>query len=173
MTTMPATIIVYATEDQRHPALQAEALRTAQAAQARLIYYDIDAGAGLSSPRPTWWSADTDEEAIVGEGELMDPDQLEAAGRQELAQQVKSARDQGVDAFGWLPEDQSLDTLVDYADEQGASMILVPAELAEASLVERLQGRSLAHLEDNTHAPLVVVSDDGAVETHAPNAVAD
>lgn len=170
MTTMPKAIMVYATEDQRHPALQEEALKTASAAQATLIFYDIDAPDRLGSPRPTAWSADIDEEVVIG-GHLMDPNHLEAAGQHELAEQVKRARDAGIEAFGWLPEDQSVDKMVEYADEQGVDVIMVPAELADAGLVDRLRGRTLEKLEEEAHSPVVVVAADGTVEMHGPHPI--
>lgn len=169
MTTMPKSIMVYATEDHRHPALQDEALKTASAAQATLIFYDIDAPDQLGSPRPTAWSADIDEEVVGGEDDLMDPQHLEAAGQHELAEQVQKARDQGVEAFGWLPKDKSVDSMVEYADAHGVDVIMVPAELADASLIDRIRGRSLAKLEEDAHAPVVVVAADGTVEMHGNN----
>lgn len=161
MTTAPTCIIAYASEHDKYPALGKLAIETAQSAQARLILYDIDAATLFASPTPTAWSGERPEEDVPN---MMDPEDLEAAGRQSIARQVAAARRAGVDAYGWLPSTKGSDGLASYADSIGADLIMLPHELAEPSLFERLRGASAAAAVRDVHRPIVVVNDRGESE---------
>jgi len=92
-------------------------------AGATIILFDLAADSGpLESPLPTNWSAEGEQEQF---GSRLSPNDLEAAGRHHLAQQVQSLRATGVQAYGWLPDDSSGSGLLRYAEEQGASLIVV------------------------------------------------
>jgi hypothetical protein len=126
------TIVAVVSEDGRYDGVRRRAIERATETGATLLLFDIDAGTSLlESPRPTNWSAQGEEEQF---GDRLGPDDLEALGRMPMAQQVRDARDQGVDAYGWLPENADRDALRDYASEQGARLVLVPA--GESALAE-------------------------------------
>jgi hypothetical protein len=72
---------------------------------------------------------------------------LEAAGRRPIADQVREAQAAGVEAFGWLPESASADALRDYAARQRADLVLVPA--------------GDEGFDEDVGAPVEVVPDDG------------
>jgi hypothetical protein len=97
----------------------------------------------LASPLPTDWSADGEEDLF---GKRLDPRSLEAAGRHELAEQVGALRSAGVDAYGWLPDHASASTLMSYAREQRADLILVADSDIELrdKLAEEEQGSAIA-----------------------------
>ena len=133
----PRTVVAVIGEDARYDALHEEAVRRALADHATLILYDLDAGRDpLESPLPTDWSAEGTEEAV---SDRLGPDELEAAGRRAVARQVRAARDQGLDAWGWLPARDDKDTLSAYVDDLTDPLILVPddePDLREAVDVE-------------------------------------
>jgi len=122
----PRTVVAAVAEDDRHDGLRRAAIERALADHATLILYDLDAGRDpLESPLPTEWSADGSDKEIA---DRLGPEELEAAGRHALADQVREARHAGVDAWGWLPEHDDQATLVQYAAGQSSPVILVPED---------------------------------------------
>jgi hypothetical protein len=135
------TVIAVTGEDDRFEPTRRAAIERALADHATLILYDLDAvSSPLESPVPTGWSAEGTEEDV---GDRLGPEELEAAGRQAIARQVRDARDQGLDAWGWLPSDRSRDALVEYAAREPAARVYAPqgdpdldlGDLPEAELV--------------------------------------
>jgi hypothetical protein len=118
------TVIAVTGEDDRYAPVLRAAVDRATSERATLILYDVDAVTSLlESPLPTGWSADgTDDEV----GDRLGPEELEAAGREAIARQVRDAREQGLDAWGWLPSDKGREALLEYASRQPGSRIMVP-----------------------------------------------
>ena len=156
MTTAPTTILAYASEDGRFAALATAAREAAQAAHARLILYDIDAASVFTPPLPTRWSAEGTTEDVPS---MLGPQELESAGRAGVARLVEDARSAGIEAYAWLPAKKGADALASYADEVHADLIMVPQELAEPSLIKRLQGETLKSAVDQAHRPVALVKD--------------
>jgi nucleotide-binding universal stress UspA family protein len=125
MSTKPSTIIAIAAEDDRYAHVRRRAIERARATGATLVLFDVDARpSALESPLPTNWSGDGEEEQF---GDRLSIQDLEAAGRRPIADQVREAQAAGVEAFGWLPEGAAADALRDYAARQQAELVLVPA----------------------------------------------
>lgn len=117
-------MIAITTEDDRYASTRREAAQRAKAAHATLILYDLDAGKSVfESPLPTEWDAEGEAEAV---GDRLGPDELDASGRGEIADQVRQARADGLDAWGWLPAADDRETLVAYALQQPAPLLVVP-----------------------------------------------
>jgi hypothetical protein len=134
MTHVPSTIIAVTTEDDRHAMVIDRAADLAIETNATVILYNLDADMGpLESPLPTAWSGDGEEEQF---GDRLDPNDLEAAGRSALADQVRVIRAAGIEAFGWLPPKADADALVEYATRQGAELVLVSTD--DAALIDAL-----------------------------------
>jgi hypothetical protein len=135
----PRTVIAVTTEDDRYAPTRAEAAARAKAARATLILYDLDAGRSpLESPLPTEWDAEGEMEAV---GDRLSADELDAAGRSAIAEQVRLARADGLDAWGWLPAADDRQTLAAYALRQPRPLIVVPeteTDLAALDLAETL-----------------------------------
>jgi hypothetical protein len=78
----------------------------------------------VQRPAPNFWSGE-------GEADLydqpLDPVKIEKLGRHDLAVQVMRAREAGVDAYGWLPNEAGGKGLLAYADRVGADLVLLPA----------------------------------------------
>jgi nucleotide-binding universal stress UspA family protein len=120
-----STIVAVVAEDGRFDHVWRRAMELARDRGARLVLFDVDAAASpLESPLPTDWSAHGEEEQF---GDALNLSDLEAAGRGEIADRVREARQAGVEAFGWLPDSDDPDELRDYATHQGASLIVVPS----------------------------------------------
>jgi nucleotide-binding universal stress UspA family protein len=160
MATSPTTIIAYTSEDGRYDNVVQAALQTARDAEARLILYDIDAAQMFTSPTPTEWSAETPEQDWP---ELLNDDDLERAGRAPIARQVREARSAGVEAFGWLPQRKGADALAEYADRHHADLIILPAEMEEPGLFDRLRKATVKDAVEQTHRPVAVVHENGEV----------
>ena len=118
------TIVAVTSEDDALRDVRRAAIERARSEDATLILYDVTAGENpLESPLPTQWSAEGTEEDV---GDRLAPHELEAAGRASIARQVQDARDQGIDAWGWLPESDDRATLLEYAGALPSALVLVP-----------------------------------------------
>ncbi|MCC7363929.1 MAG: universal stress protein [Dehalococcoidia bacterium] len=160
MTTSPTCIIAYTSEDERYDSVRKAALDTARASEARLILYDIDAAQMFAAPLPTSWSGEDSGETF---GDRLTADDLERAGRHQLAEQVREACEAGVEAFGWLPEKKGADAMAEYADLQHADLIIMPAAMEEPGLFDRLRGNTVEKAVEATDRPIALVDDDGEV----------
>ncbi|MGE5596543.1 MAG: universal stress protein [Hyphomicrobiales bacterium] len=161
MTTSPTCIIAVTSEDGRFDALVQKAKETAARSEARLILYDLDAADMFASPLPTEWSGERDRDRF---GDKLDVQHLEAAGREPIAAQVREARAEGIEAFGWLPSKKGADALAEYAEQQNADLIMVPASEEDPGFLDKLRGATVGKLEKETNLPIAVVDEQGAVE---------
>jgi hypothetical protein len=124
-TPRPATIIAVTSQDDGHAAVRRRAAALARDAGSTVILWARDADVSpLESPLPTDWSGDGEEEQF---GDRLDPKDLEAAGRESLGRQVGELRQEGVDAWAWLPDKADADNLASYAVDQHADLVLVSA----------------------------------------------
>jgi hypothetical protein len=124
------TIVAAVRDGQAGETIRRAAVERARHEGAGLVLYDLDAQPSpLESPLPTNWSADGAEDQI---GERLEPDDLEAVGRADLARAVRSVRALGVAAWAWLPETDDARALTAYAARCGASAIVVGSD--DASL---------------------------------------
>jgi hypothetical protein len=89
-----------------------------------------------------------------------------------LASKVAAAREAGVVAWGWLASDHGTDALVAYARGHGADLVLLPADLEDPGLAERLKGETVDKaVEEATESAsglaVVLVAPDGSTEVAA------
>jgi hypothetical protein len=130
----PSTIIAVTRRAEGPEPVLHRAAQRATETGAAVILYDIDASPSpLESPMPTNWSGDGEEEQF---GQRLGTSDLEAAGQAPLADKVRTLRAAGVEAFGWLPAKGDPATLVEYAREQAAEVVLVSQ--GDDDLVEAL-----------------------------------
>ena len=140
-------IIAVTGEDDRYHAVRERASNLAAEEGRPVVLYDIDAGGLFASPVPTAWSGGGERELMAeeaGPAERLDPDELETAGRPALADQVRSLRARGIDAWGWLPTGRDLADLAGYAERHHATRVLVPAALEDPGPLDRFLGRDRA-----------------------------
>jgi hypothetical protein len=105
-------------------------------------------------------------------GDPLSDQDLVKLGREPFARKVVAAREAGVDAWGWLASDHGTDALVDYARGHRADVVLLPADLDDPGLAERLKGETVdkAVEEAEEAAPglaVVLVAADGSTEVAA------
>jgi hypothetical protein len=144
MARLPTTIIAVTSKDKRHAPVLDRATALGREAGATVILFDLDADMGpFESPLPTDWSGDGEEEQF---GSRLDPNDLEAAGQAAMANKVQAIRSAGVDAFGWLPSKADGSSLVDYANQQAADIVLVSTE--DTQLLEALRATTGAPTEE-------------------------
>ncbi len=155
--TSSEVVIAITADEDRYAEVRQAAMDIALERQASLILYDWDAATVLGAALPTEWSADGADEDVP---ERLDVAALEAAGRAEIAAQVQAATQRGIDATAWLPSSNGPDALLEYAERQGASVIVVPAELHAKGGLERItEGATdpVDAVRDKAAAEVVVV----------------
>jgi hypothetical protein len=155
----PSLVVAYADEDGRFDHVVGAAVEAARHSGARLVLYDASSATTFTEPIASPVSA----EGVEGQyGDPLGPEELEKLGRPTIATRVLRAREAGVDAWGWLPSDHGLEAMWDDARRRGADLLVLPAELGEPSVLERLRGE---RLDDETlsDAPttVLVVDEDG------------
>ncbi len=121
--------IVACTDDTgRYAATVTAAAGRAKDSGACVILYDVAAPSALTSPRPNIWAGEGEREVY---DHPLSPVDLEKLGRHDFALQVQGLRDDGVDAYGWLPDHAGGAALAEYAAQQNAQLVLVPARIDE------------------------------------------
>lgn len=129
--------VVCTDETGRYDASVEKALQRASDEGARVILYNVTApGSAFSNPRPNEWAGEGAKEEFE---KPLDPVALERLGRHDFALQVQNARERGIDAYGWLPEKFGGDTLAQYALQQNASLVILPADLDEPEITQYFQ----------------------------------
>jgi hypothetical protein len=162
-------LVAYVSEDDELDHVRDAALELGAESGARVILYDRDSASAFADPMPNQWGSQA-EGAQFGDP-LSDQD-LVKLGREPFAGKVAAAREAGVDAWGWLASDHGTDALVEYARGHGADLVLLPADLEDPGLAERLKGETVdkAVEEAEESAPglaVVLVAPDGATELAA------
>ena len=161
--------VAYVSEDGELDHVRDAALEIGRRGGAKVILYDRDSASAFSDPMPNHW-------ASQGEGaQFHDPlsdQELVKLGREPFAGKVAAAREAGVDAWGWLASDHGTDALVAYARDHGADLILLPADLQDPGLSERLKGETVSKAveeaeESAASLAVVLVAPDGSTELAA------
>ena len=162
-------LVAYVSEDDELDHVRDAALELGASSGARVILYDRDSASAFADPMPNQWGSQA-EGAQFGDP-LSDQD-LVKLGREPFARKVTAAREAGVDAWGWLASDHGTDALVEYARGHEADLVLLPADLEDPGLAERLKGETVdkAVEEATESAPglaVVLVAPDGSTEVAA------
>ena len=120
-----SVVAVIAEDEDRYRAVRERAAELARTEGRLLILYDTGATSPFADPLPTNWSGDGPAERPDGP---LDEHALKTAGRSGIADQVGRLRASGVETAAWLPSDAGGDALARYAIEQGAAVVVVPAD---------------------------------------------
>jgi nucleotide-binding universal stress UspA family protein len=161
-------LVAYVSEDAELDHVREAALEIGRRG-AKVILYDRDSASAFSDPMPNQWASQAEGAQF---GDPLSDQELVKLGREPFARKVAAAREAGVDAWGWLASDHGTDALVTYARDHGADLILLPADLEEPGLTERLKGETVeAAVEEAEEAPsglaVVLVTPDGTTELAA------
>jgi hypothetical protein len=117
-------IVVCTSGTSDSSAVEAVALAKATESGARVIFYDVSHDGQMTDSRPNFWAGEGEEELY---NRPLDPVAIDKLGYHELAVHVQRARDAGVDAFGWLPNDPGGKGLAAYVQREQADLVLMPA----------------------------------------------
>jgi nucleotide-binding universal stress UspA family protein len=154
----PTCVAVFVDESGDFDHARRAAVGLAAKHGARLILYDSTTASAFTEPVRSTFSA---EGAGQQYGPLLSDVDLERLGRSGLARQVREARDERVDAWAHLASEHGAEPFVQLAREQGADLLVLPEELGEPGVVDRLRGETLEEAEETTRIPIVVVDRAG------------
>jgi nucleotide-binding universal stress UspA family protein len=159
-------LVAFVSEDAELDHVRDAAVDLAGRNGARVILYDRDAASMFSDPLPNQWASQAEGAQF---GDPLSDQELVKLGREPFARKVAAARQDGVDAWGWLPSEHGTDAMVEYARKHGADLLLLPAELDEPGLGERLKGETVAKaVEEAAEAgrglAVLLVAADGSTE---------
>src|SRR6266511_3716707 len=162
-TISPTCIAALVDEEGRFAHVSTAATDLAAEKGARLLLYDISSASAFREPVASEMSAEG-----VGEeyGPLLSDADLETLGHHDLAEQVRQARGAGVDAWGRLASDHGAAPFLEFADDQGADLILVSAELEDPGIMDRLRRETLEDTRAETSVPVVPVDRTGRLGSH-------
>jgi hypothetical protein len=155
----PKLVLAYADEEGRFDHVVDAAVDVARRSGGRLVLYDASSATAFTEPIAGPVSAEGVEEQF---GDPLGPEELERLGRPSIAKRVFRAREEGVDAWGWLPSEHGVEAMWADARRRGADLVVLSADLAEPSVLERLRGD---RLDDETLSdaptPVLLVDESG------------
>ena len=162
-------LVAYVSEDERAGPRPRRRPEIGRRGGAKVILYDRDSASAFSDPMPNQWASQAEGAQF---GDPLSDQELVKLGREPFAGKVAAAREAGVDAWGWLASDHGTDALVAYARDHGADLILLPADLEDPGLGERLKGETVDNaVEEATESAaglaVVLVAPDGSTELAA------
>jgi nucleotide-binding universal stress UspA family protein len=158
-------VVAWIAEDRELDHVVSAALDLGRREGARVVLYDHDTASALSDVLPNWWASQGERRQY---GDPLDEAELVKLGLEPLARKVARARQEGVDAWGWPASGHGTEELVDYARDHGADVLLLPAEMDEPGLLDRLKGETVDEAveeveERDADLAILLVNDDGAV----------
>src|SRR5512132_2904087 len=161
-------LVAYVSEDDELDHVRDAALEIGRGG-AKVILYDRDSASAFADPMPNQWASQAEGAQF---GDPLSDQELVKLGREPFARKVAAAREAGVDAWGWLASDHGTEAMVAYARDHGADLILLPADLEDPGLGERLKGETVdSAVEEVQETPtalaVVLVAPDGSTEPAA------
>jgi hypothetical protein len=161
-------LVAYVSEDAELDHVRDAALEIGRRG-AKVILYNRDSASAFSDPMPNQWASQAEGAQF---NDPLSDQELVKLGREPFARKVAAAREAGVDAWGWLASDHGTEPMVAYARDHGADLILLPADLDDPGLGERLKGETVeAAVEEAEETPaglaVVLVGPDGTTELAA------
>lgn len=162
-------LVAYVSEDDELDHVRDAAVALGRRDGAKVILYDRDSASAFTDPMPNQWASQAEGAQF---GDPLSDQELVKLGREPFARKVAAAREAGVDAWGWLASDHGTDAVVAYARDHGADLILLPADLEDPGLGERLKGETVDKaVEEAEEKPsglaVVLVAPDGATQLAA------
>jgi nucleotide-binding universal stress UspA family protein len=156
----PTCILAMVDEEGTYDYVRRAAVDLARSRGARLILWDSSTASSFTEPVASEMSAEGTGERF---GALLTDVELEQLGRPQMARQVLEAREAGIDAWARLASEHGADALADEARQLGADLIVLPEELDDPGLVERLRGETVEKAKEESSVPVAVVDRSGAI----------
>ena len=162
-------LVAYVSEDEALDHVRDAALELAGRGGAKVILYDRDSASAFSDPMPNQWASQAEGAQF---SDPLSDQELVKLGREPFARKVAADREAGADAWGWLASDHGTDALVEYARGHAADLILLPADLDDPDLGERLKGETVDKAVEEAQETaaglaVVLVAADGSTELAA------
>jgi nucleotide-binding universal stress UspA family protein len=163
------TIVAYTDDDGRYRHVRNTALEAAaRSGGGRVILYALDEYSPLTDPVPNEWASDRPDQQFSDPLGVHD---LERLGREALAAQLREAGGGKVEVGAALPRHGGVDAMVDYAEQHGAEVVLLPVELEEdTGFIDRLVGRTedkAAEVDAERRPVVLFVGADGQLQRAA------
>ncbi|HEY7282626.1 MAG TPA: hypothetical protein VID47_13650 [Actinomycetota bacterium] len=152
----PTCIAAFVDEAGQYDHVVDAAVDLASANASRLILYDSSSASAFREPVASSMSAEGVGDDVPS---LLSQEDLERLGHHTLAERVRAARAAGVDAYGRLASDHGAEPFLAFARSQGADLILVPQELEDPGVVERLRGETAGDARDEAGGIRVLTVD--------------
>ena len=150
-------------QDDAYQVSRETGLRLAKEHSAAVVLYDRSSESYLTDPYPVGpWS---DEDDAVSADSDLDARTLENLGRGYLATQLEQARAAGVDAEAYLGQGSGADALQRAIERYRPDLVILPDEVADASLLDRLGGNTLEDFKKAVDAEIRLVDRDGNVRS--------
>jgi nucleotide-binding universal stress UspA family protein len=166
--TRARVIVAWVSEDDELDHVLRAALDLGRNNGARVILYNRDSASAVSDPMPNEWASQGEERLF---GDPLSDEELVKLGQEPFARKVAAARQDGVDAWGWLPSDHGTDELVKYGRTHDADLLLLPAELEEPGLGAKLKGetadKAVSEAEKTGHGIAVLTVDQSGTASLA------
>ena len=150
-------------EDDAYRVSREAGLRLAKEDGAAVVLYDRSSESYLTDPYPVGpWS---DEDDAVSADSKLDPQTLESLGRGYLAAQLEEARAAGVDAEAYLGQGSGADALQRAIERYRPSLVVLPDDVEDASLMDRLGGNTFEDFKQAVEADIRLVGKDGTIRS--------
>lgn len=158
-------IVAWVAEDRELDHVLDAALDLGRREGARVVLYDHDTASAVSDVLPNWWASQGERRQY---GDPLSHEELVKLGLEPLARKVAEARAKGVDAWGWPASSHGTEELVEYARRHRADALLLPADMDEPGLLDRLKGETVDETveqveERDADVAILLVNEDGAV----------
>jgi anti-sigma factor RsiW len=158
----PAAVVLAATDDGLDPAYQATreaAFAVAARDGARVVLFDRS---------PELYLVDPYEQAGDPGGRrpgssLVNQRTAARLGRPYLAEQLAEARELGLDGAAWVARGHGPDALATACEVLDVERVVLPATLADPSLIDRVRGHTLAAFRRRVHARISLADLDGTL----------
>jgi len=127
--------------------------------QARVVLYDRSSESYLVDPYPVGaWSSPGDALSATSQ---MDPRTLLSLGRAYLADQLVGAREGGLDVSAYLAMGHGAHALAEAVERLHPDLLVLPAAMAQPTLIDRLRRNTLADLRERTRVEVHLVQPPG------------
>lgn len=144
---------------------RAGATEIAARANARVLLYDRSAESYLVDPYPY--------PDIIDAEKALDGKRAEALGRSYLKDQIDEAASSGLEATAWLPTHPGPRGVAECLSRFAVDLIVLPEEIADPSLLDRVRGNTLSKYAAAADVPIVLAAEDGGLRlAEAPAAAA-
>jgi nucleotide-binding universal stress UspA family protein len=150
------SVLAYVDESGTYDHVLRTARTLAKEHAARLILYH-----SLAAPSDPIRVPDAANGVDAGAPEPLSAQDLRRMARPVLAAAVEESRGDGIDAWGWLTPEPGVGALMRFADLVDAEVVVLPAELGDPTVFERLRGEQLQVALERGTVNVVVVDREG------------